>query len=157
LETKDNFSPIIPESVLSPQKSKGIGPWIVPDRSAFSRRFALFFGPFANRCENHIGKRAALALAEAQLRALKPKDRPFKVADDRGSDIEVSAAGGKLWRFRYRVGPVEKKLLCEALFTPKAKHCAAIPEPRLQEAAMLESTRRRKLSQLRTHAWKSLM
>ena len=51
-----------------------------------------------------------MPLTETRLRALKPKDKPYKVADDRGLYIEVSPAGGKLWRFRYRIGPVEKKL-----------------------------------------------
>src|SRR3546814_19049315 len=45
-----------------------------------------------------------------RLRALKPKDKPYRVADDRGLYIEVSPAGGKLCRFRYRIGPVDKKL-----------------------------------------------
>ena len=36
----------IPKSVLSPQKSKGIGPWIVPDRPAFSRGFRTFLRAF---------------------------------------------------------------------------------------------------------------
>lgn len=51
-----------------------------------------------------------MPLTETRLRALKPKDKPYKVADDRGLYIEVSPSGGKLWRFRYRIGTVEKKL-----------------------------------------------
>ena len=51
-----------------------------------------------------------MPLTETRLRALKPKDKPYKVADDRGLYIEVSPSGGKLWRFRYRIGAVEKKL-----------------------------------------------
>ena len=45
-----------------------------------------------------------MPLTETRLRALKPKDKPYKVADDRGLYIEVSPSGGKLWRFRYRIG-----------------------------------------------------
>ena len=51
-----------------------------------------------------------MPLTETRLRALKPKDKPYKVADERGLYIEVSPSGGKLWRFRYRIGTVEKKL-----------------------------------------------
>ena len=51
-----------------------------------------------------------MALTENRLRALKPKDKPYKVADHRGLYIEVTPSGGKLWRFRYRIGNVEKKL-----------------------------------------------
>jgi len=51
-----------------------------------------------------------MALTETRLRALKVKDKPYKVADQRGLYIEVTPSGGKLWRFRYRIGKVEKKL-----------------------------------------------
>ena len=51
-----------------------------------------------------------MPLAETKLRALQPKDRSYKVADSRGLYVEVTPSGGKLWRFRYRVRGVEKKL-----------------------------------------------
>lgn len=51
-----------------------------------------------------------MPLTETRLRALKPKEKPYKVADDRGLYVEVTPTGGKLWRFRYRVGKLEKKL-----------------------------------------------
>lgn len=51
-----------------------------------------------------------MALTENKLRTLKPKDKSYKVADHRGLYIEVTPSGGKLWRFRYRIGNVEKKL-----------------------------------------------
>ena len=51
-----------------------------------------------------------MALTETRLRALKVKDKPYKVAYQRGLYIEVTPSGGKLWRFRYRIGKVEKKL-----------------------------------------------
>lgn len=51
-----------------------------------------------------------MSLTENQLKALKPKDKPYKLADERGLYVEVSPTGGKLWRFRYRVGKIEKKL-----------------------------------------------
>lgn len=51
-----------------------------------------------------------MPLTETKLRSLKSKDKPYKVADQRGLYIEVTPSGGKLWRFRYRVGKTEKKL-----------------------------------------------
>ena len=51
-----------------------------------------------------------MSLTENQLKALKPKDKPYKVADERGLYVEVAPTGGKLWRYRYRIGKVEKKL-----------------------------------------------
>lgn len=43
-----------------------------------------------------------MALNDAAIRALKPKDRVFAVADEKGLGIEVAVSGSKLWRFRYR-------------------------------------------------------
>ncbi|MCA0909813.1 tyrosine-type recombinase/integrase [Qipengyuania gaetbuli] len=51
-----------------------------------------------------------MPLTETRLRALKVKDKSYKVADQRGLYVEVTPAGSKLWRFRYRVGKIEKKL-----------------------------------------------
>nr|WP_223177592.1 integrase arm-type DNA-binding domain-containing protein [Sphingobium jiangsuense] len=39
---------------------------------------------------------------DAAIRALKPKDRVYAVADEKGLCIEVATSGSKLWRFRYR-------------------------------------------------------
>ena len=51
-----------------------------------------------------------MPLTETRLRALKSKNKPYKVADERGPYVEVTPSGGKLWRFRYRIGKLEKKL-----------------------------------------------
>ena len=64
-----------------------------------------------------------MPLTETRLRALKTKDKPYKVADQRGLYIEVTPAGGKLWRFRYRIGKIEKKLAI-----------GSYPEVRLKQA-----------------------
>lgn len=51
-----------------------------------------------------------MSLTENRVKLLKAKDKPYKVSDERGLYIEVATAGGKLWRYRYRIGTVEKKL-----------------------------------------------
>lgn len=51
-----------------------------------------------------------MPLSETRLRALKPKSSAYKVADERGLFLLVTPGGGKLWRYRYRIGKVEKKL-----------------------------------------------
>ncbi len=51
-----------------------------------------------------------MPLTETRLRSFKPKQKSYKVADSRGLYIEVTPAGGKLWRFRYRTCGAEKKL-----------------------------------------------
>lgn len=43
-----------------------------------------------------------MALNDAAIRVMKPKDRVYAVADERGLCIEVATSGSKLWRFRYR-------------------------------------------------------
>lgn len=41
-------------------------------------------------------------LTETQIKALKPKDKLYQVADAEGLVIEVAKSGSKLWRLRYR-------------------------------------------------------
>ena len=50
------------------------------------------------------------ALSEAKIRASRPKERAYKVFDERGLFMLVTPTGGRLWRFRYRLGGVEKLL-----------------------------------------------
>lgn len=45
-----------------------------------------------------------------QIEALKPSEKPYKVADSGGLYLEVSPAGGKAWKLKYRYLGKEKKL-----------------------------------------------
>jgi Arm DNA-binding domain len=47
-------------------------------------------------------------LNEVQIRNAKPRERAYKVFDERGLFLLVMPTGGRLWRFRYRVGNREK-------------------------------------------------
>ena len=51
-----------------------------------------------------------MALTETALKALKPKDKPYTLADERGLYIEVFPTGGLVWRFRYRLNGKQEKL-----------------------------------------------
>ena len=51
-----------------------------------------------------------MALTETALKALKPRDKPYTLADERGLYVEVFPTGGKVWRFRYRVNGKQEKL-----------------------------------------------
>lgn len=51
-----------------------------------------------------------MALNDVAIKALKPKDRVFAVADEKGLCIEVAVSGSKLWRYRYRFGGKPKVL-----------------------------------------------
>lgn len=51
-----------------------------------------------------------MPLTETALRALKPTGKTRKVADERGLYLEISPAGGKWWRIKYRIHGKEKRL-----------------------------------------------
>lgn len=50
-----------------------------------------------------------MAFTDVALRALKPKEKPYKKSDERGLYIEVMPNGSKLWRVKYRLHGVEKR------------------------------------------------
>lgn len=51
-----------------------------------------------------------MALNDVAIRALKPQERSYVIADEKGLCIEVAASGSKLWRFRYRFAGKPRKL-----------------------------------------------
>lgn len=51
-----------------------------------------------------------MALTDTAIRNAKPKDKPYKVADAQGLYLLVNPAGSKLWRVKYRINGVERKL-----------------------------------------------
>jgi integrase len=51
-----------------------------------------------------------MALTNTQIRNTKPADKPLKLTDGRGLYLEVTPAGGKLWRYRYRLNGKESTL-----------------------------------------------
>jgi hypothetical protein len=54
------------------------------------------------------------ALTEVQIRAAKPREKPYKLFDERGLFLLVTPGAdsyrGRLWRLRYRYAKVEKLL-----------------------------------------------
>lgn len=51
-----------------------------------------------------------MSLTETTIRAAKPRQRPAKLFDGKGLYLEVSPAGGKWWRLKYRYAGKEKRL-----------------------------------------------
>ncbi|MBL8437613.1 MAG: tyrosine-type recombinase/integrase [Zoogloeaceae bacterium] len=49
-------------------------------------------------------------LTDKEIQSAKPREKAYKLADGDGLHLEVSPAGGKLWRLRYRFGGKEKML-----------------------------------------------
>jgi hypothetical protein len=53
-----------------------------------------------------------MALTDTALKALRPKDKPYTLADEKGLYVEVFPTGGIAWRYRYRLnGKLEKLTL----------------------------------------------
>lgn len=44
-----------------------------------------------------------MALTDSQIKALRPRDKLYRVADSKGLTLEVTPTGGKLWRYRFRL------------------------------------------------------
>jgi len=51
-----------------------------------------------------------MALTDIGVRNAKPTGKLYRLFDERGMYLEVSAAGGKWWRFKYRFEGKEKRL-----------------------------------------------
>ncbi len=49
-------------------------------------------------------------LTVVQIRSLKPKEKPYKVADARGLYLLVNPNGSLLWRVKFRFHGIEKKM-----------------------------------------------
>ena len=41
-------------------------------------------------------------LTDTKLKALRPREKLYRVTDERGLCVEVPPTGSRLWRFRYR-------------------------------------------------------
>lgn len=51
-----------------------------------------------------------MPLTDDAIEAVKPRERPFKVADGGSLYLLVSPSGGKLWRFNFRIDGKRKTL-----------------------------------------------
>ena len=51
-----------------------------------------------------------MPLTDAKIRALKAKDKPYKVGDFDGLYITVTPSGSRLWHLKYRIAGREKRL-----------------------------------------------
>ena len=51
-----------------------------------------------------------MTLSNAQTQRAKPKTKNYRLYDERGLYLEISPAGGKHWRLKYRFGGKEKRL-----------------------------------------------
>ena len=49
-------------------------------------------------------------LTDKEIKNAKPQVKPYRLTDGGGLYLEVSPAGGKLWRWKYRYQGKEKRL-----------------------------------------------
>jgi len=49
-------------------------------------------------------------LTDTKIKNAKPKDKDYKIYDERGLYLQIAKSGGKLWRFRYTLDSKEKLL-----------------------------------------------
>ncbi len=75
-------------------------------------------------------------LTDPKCRNAKPKDKPYKLADEKGLYLEVMPSGAKYWRTKYRYGGKEKRLAC-----------GVYPETGLKEARTKRDDARKRLAQ----------
>jgi integrase len=76
-----------------------------------------------------------MALTDAKIRTLQPKDKAYKVSDFGGLYLNVTPKGSKLWKLKYRFDGKEGKLS----FGP-------YPDVSLKEARVLKDTARSHLA-----------
>lgn len=76
-----------------------------------------------------------MALTDTAIRNAKPTDKPYKVADSQGLYLLVNPRGSKLWRIKYRMNGVERKLAL-----------GSYPEITLAEARAARDAARRQLA-----------
>jgi integrase len=51
-----------------------------------------------------------MPLTDVKIRSAKPREKSYKLSDSGGLYLEVSATGGKYWRWKYRFAGKEKRL-----------------------------------------------
>ncbi|MEO5697116.1 MAG: integrase arm-type DNA-binding domain-containing protein [Burkholderiaceae bacterium] len=85
-----------------------------------------------------------MSLTDTGLKALKPRDKPYTLADERGLYVEVFPTGGVVWRFRYRLGGKQEKLTLGKYPALTLKNARIKRDEAAQAAAMGASPARQK-------------
>ena len=85
-----------------------------------------------------------MALTDTALKALKPQDKPYTVADERGLYVEVFPTGGIVWRYRYRIAGQREKLTLGKYPALTLKNARIKRDEAAQAAAMDRSPAKKK-------------
>ena len=76
-----------------------------------------------------------MALTDLAIKGAKPREKSYKLSDSGGLYIEISPAGGKWWRYKYRFNGKESRL-----------SLGTYPDVGLKEARELHAIERKKLA-----------
>src|SRR5258705_13917489 len=49
-----------------------------------------------------------MAITDTEIKRAKPEQKPYSMSDSGGLHLEITPAGGKLWRWKYRFEGKEK-------------------------------------------------
>ena len=70
----------------------------------------MIFGGILGGIKNSLRDDTPMALTDTKIRNLKAQDKPYKVADEKGLFLLITANGSKCWRVKYRIAGKEKLL-----------------------------------------------
>jgi integrase len=85
-----------------------------------------------------------MPLTDTALKSLKPKEKTYTLADERGLYVEVFPTGGIVWRFRYRLNGKLEKLTLGKYPALTLKNARLKRDEAAQAAAMGQSPARQK-------------
>ena len=81
-----------------------------------------------------------MALSDARIRGLKPQDKPYKVADERGLFLLISPNGSRLWRLKFRIDGLDAQGRFKKV--EKLLSLGAYPDVSLKRARILRDEAR---------------
>ena len=81
-----------------------------------------------------------MALSDTRIRGLKPQDKPYKVADERGLFLLISPNGSRLWRLKFRIDGLDAQGRFKKL--EKLLSLGAYPDVSLKRARILRDEAR---------------
>lgn len=88
---------------------------------------------------------AAMALTDTAIKNVKPKAKPYKLADEKGLHLLVRPSGGLLWRMKYRADGADDQGRPKRV--EKLLSFGSYPEITLKDARALRDEARKRLAQ----------
>lgn len=85
-----------------------------------------------------------MALTVTKLNSAKPKDRPYKLADEKGLFLLVQPSGGMLWRMKYRIDGRDEDGIPKRI--EKKLGLGTFPDVGLKEARQMRDRAREQLA-----------